>query len=917
MSSHTFNITPRMIHLQAFNWLKQFAKGLIMMQMALDSIEFILGPNFNSDKWMDLTHCVVMEPGCWSDIKKIFMQELGIEKSSSKLHVPPSGVLIMSGAQGSASKVPRSPDPLSVPSVYPLLKDPSVWHLVMDWAQDKIGYCELDEKMWAYGSCYVNEEWKGLIDEVFMQSEPGADNTVSAPLLIQRAMELHGFSHGAQEGMSLHSPPGLQIPTGIFLPPCKNIYIVDFYSASTRVFIVKYIKLKVLPTQGWVQIKKSRYKGNIGYVGESTDSDAIMLVTPHQLPYDPPEESGERARFDVARITDVDVVPILSSSGTEIRHTCGGQQFIHGLLRLPIPVDTLETVELPHPDDIRFHVVAGINLLLHNFGERGTALRYKRGTSEERPGYLPTWIGTSDIEVSKFVVQSYLNEHVLSLGPEGNEHQLPPQLSVDEALPGNIAEVHCGPYVGQRGTIEWIGPNGKIWDKGYNVAVGNIVEVARGPWYPSHGVVKAVDLTKASLDVMHVVDGVQMNVPITFVCKMKEHSDHGLSKFVGHDVWVIAGDKKGSQATLHSLRRILGMLLDGTLLPPQLQYTLRFLHCQSFITPAVQCTVTPLPSPGPSAMCPLDAWSVTPADCILMQTPNYGFNISISFTQVSLGKHIVQTHLTIPAQYLMPANPTGKNQLCLVLKGSQAGRVLMTIMKYYCGQLVPIIMGRHISLTHHMGLIQSYFARVLVTPLNCESDEIPTGEGSPIPCDLTHTVQDQNFMLDPLPKISCTTLPVIQTSPCTMQVTQKHKFHEDQDLAVGPPLKISHGTHSTLLVIPWNHGNDTPIPCDHPVQDFVLDCLLKISCTASLVTQMSMQMHKFHKDQALVVGPLLKISHGTHSASLVPPSNHGNDKMTPTWEGSPMSCDLTGTVQVQVRIPACLSVPILIGHSEA
>ncbi|KAI6017923.1 hypothetical protein EDC04DRAFT_2607922 [Pisolithus marmoratus] len=384
-------------------------------------------------------------------------------------------------------------------------------------------------------------------------------------------------------------------------------------------------------------------------------------------------------------------------------------------------------------------------------------------------------------------------------------------------------------------------------------------------------------------------------------------------------------------------------------------------------------------------MCPSDAWSVTPADRILTQTPNYGFNISISFTQVSLGKRIVQTvcpdwflgsngpalpgcvcitvmghnvgsgiqHLTIPAWYLTPANPTGNNQLCLLLKGSQAGRVLTTITKYYCGQLVVVffvmglfqqwcrgfhvsflivmwwcpsswaVISRHISSTHHMGLIQSYFARVLVTPLNCESDEIPTGEGSPIsgdlthagegspiPCDLTHTVQDQNFMLDPPPKISCTTLPVIQTSPCTMQVTQKHKFWEDQDSAVGPPLKIScgthgndnpipcdhpvqvqdsavgpplkisHGTHGTSLVIPWNCGNDDPIPCDHTILTNYSEKLWVI------------QKHKFHEDQGSALGPPLKISHNTHSTLLVISLNHENGRI-PAGEGRSIPCDLT------------------------
>ncbi|KAI5996396.1 hypothetical protein EDD15DRAFT_2365235 [Pisolithus albus] len=93
-------------------------------------------------------------------------------------------------------------------------------------------------------------------------------------------------------------------------------------------------------------------------------------------------------------------------------------------------------------------------------------------------------------------------------------------------------------------------------DKGYNIAVGDTVEVVRGQWHHSQGTVKAVDLTKASLDFVRPTDGVQITVPITFCRKIKECFDHGLSKFVGRDVWVIAGDKKGTQATLHTIGRM-------------------------------------------------------------------------------------------------------------------------------------------------------------------------------------------------------------------------------------------------------------------------------------------------------------------------------------------------------------------------
>ncbi|KAI6040465.1 hypothetical protein EDC04DRAFT_2602549 [Pisolithus marmoratus] len=136
----------------------------------------------------------------------------------------------------------------------------------------------------------------------------------------------------------------------------------------------------------------------------------------------------------------------------------------------------------------------------------------------------------------------------------------------------------------------------------------------------------------------------------------------------------------------------MGMLLDGTLLPLQLQHSLKSLHSRSFITPVVLHNVTPPPSPGPLDVGPSDVGSVTPTDITEMQTLDYGevpwlfksdfcdfksfhfrFNVSL-VTGHNAG--LAMQHLTIPARYLMPANPTGKNQLCLILKGPQAGRVV-------------------------------------------------------------------------------------------------------------------------------------------------------------------------------------------------------------------------------------------------
>ncbi|KAI6017427.1 hypothetical protein EDC04DRAFT_2943373 [Pisolithus marmoratus] len=866
MTSSKFNITPRMLHLQSFNWFKQFAEGAILMDMALDSIEFTLGSNFDHDEWMDLAYCIVMEPDCWRDIERAFMQKLGIGGSSSELNAPLPDVSPLSGDQESASApVPSGETSGDQESAFtgPLLKDPSAWRLMMDWAQDKFGYGELDDKMRAYGPRYVHEEWKELINEVFMQSDPGAENAIPAPLVVERAMELQGirltadsapapplgpstsdastssqgathrptqkkrrklnasifldidaedegndidegddvddvcedeegngkersihypqqvgpsgkgsflrnidilckrFDPGTQESVAVRSPDRSANPSW-YLPTSSQKHLYSRFLLCARTFAIEYMKSQeleamtlpvatspalrqILPTPNWVRIKKSAYKGDLGNQAKERDSTV-----------------------ELARVADLDLVPILASSGVEIGYSCDGHQFVHGLLRLPLPVDTLELVEVPHPDDIRFHTAAGIdppfveqmlNLFSAQFWRERDIVEVREGDLRGKRGALVNvdWhkrsavvlcdddafecnlrelrraFSTGDtaeviagpikpqkllqVEVSRFVVQSHLQEHILSLSPADNALQSAFLLSGDEALLGDVVRVHRGPFAGQGGIIEWISPDGKVWvsksgkgknkedaltgernpassqimvamdDRGYNVAVGDTVEVARGQWHHSEGI---------------------------FVCKIKERFDHGLSQFVGHDVWIVAGDKKGCQAMLRSLGRMsswvgifgqpiqlknkhiatpTGMLLDGTLLPPQLQRSLKSLHSRSFITPVVLRNVTPPPSPGPLDAGPSDVCSVTPADITETQTLDYGevpwlfksdFCDFKSFHfgfNVSLGKHVVQTgsamqHLTIPARYLMPANPTGKNQLCLILKGPQAGRVV-------------------------------------------------------------------------------------------------------------------------------------------------------------------------------------------------------------------------------------------------
>ena len=132
---------------------------------------------------------------------------------------------------------------------------------------------------------------------------------------------------------------------------------------------------------------------------------------------------------------------------------------------------------------------------------------------------------------------------MLSRNIERIDPLLPASSKDDKVLPGDIVEVCSGPHVGKKGTIEWFNSDGKVWvsltnhvgeggvelmdtgdlytqpalhtitfskEKGYNVAVGDTVEVARGKWYRCQGIVKAVDLVTAHL-VMCSVDGIQVS----------------------------------------------------------------------------------------------------------------------------------------------------------------------------------------------------------------------------------------------------------------------------------------------------------------------------------------------------------------------------------------------------------------------
>ncbi|KAI6041003.1 hypothetical protein EDC04DRAFT_2893571 [Pisolithus marmoratus] len=181
MSNHAFHLTPRMINKEACRLLSQYAMQAISLQHAMDKIQYVLGSDFNEDEWMD--------------VMQLFMERLA-EKESSNATGGCSGVnhAFFTGPAHPSDKATQQwkdhegevgtsgkkvevatgdDDRDGMPSTSgSLLKDLSAWHLMMDWAQDKIGYPNLDNKLRGFGSQYIHEEWRPLISTIFTQSDP-------------------------------------------------------------------------------------------------------------------------------------------------------------------------------------------------------------------------------------------------------------------------------------------------------------------------------------------------------------------------------------------------------------------------------------------------------------------------------------------------------------------------------------------------------------------------------------------------------------------------------------------------------------------------------------------------------------------------------------------------------------------------
>ncbi|KIM65443.1 hypothetical protein SCLCIDRAFT_22646 [Scleroderma citrinum Foug A] len=107
------------------------------------------------------------------------------------------------------------------------------------------------------------------------------------------------------------------------------------------------------------KVKSGIYRNDVGYMLSRDGDQVSILVAPRQRPYD----SGHQKLLfdaDAARLAGYAITLDPSDTRAGVM-SCDGLIYHKGLLRCSLLKKTLEVVELPHPDDLVLHSLAGID----------------------------------------------------------------------------------------------------------------------------------------------------------------------------------------------------------------------------------------------------------------------------------------------------------------------------------------------------------------------------------------------------------------------------------------------------------------------------------------------------------------------------------------------------------------------------
>jgi len=143
------------------------------------------------------------------------------------------------------------------------------------------------------------------------------------------------------------------------MPPSHRSSVRNISCVPTEEVASLYSPCELFTSAFWVRVKCGNYKNDISYVLSQDRDQVDILVTPCERPYD----DGSQKLFDanMARLAGYAVIvdgPSDIHAGVE---SCCGHIYHKGLLRRSFSKKVLEVVEVPHPDDLLLHSLAGID----------------------------------------------------------------------------------------------------------------------------------------------------------------------------------------------------------------------------------------------------------------------------------------------------------------------------------------------------------------------------------------------------------------------------------------------------------------------------------------------------------------------------------------------------------------------------
>ncbi|KAG2120556.1 uncharacterized protein F5147DRAFT_766471 [Suillus discolor] len=379
---------------------------------------------------------------------------------------------------------------------------------------------------------------------------------------------------------------------------------------------VKHLRSK-LPNPGWVRIKYGKYKGDMGYVFDSDQSNGFVtvLIALWDFPYPMP------AIHDIIH------------NGKVMGCSYKGELYYMGLLVKQFHCDRLEIVVSPHADDIRLHMQSGwdtpfvkktLLAFLMQFLRVGDPVKViAGGICSEASTVVSTdhTIGSAHLEITldghqrEIDVQLEDIEHIFRvsdevrvvagpyLGLEGHiiqicddvfhvcqavskeevlisryyldrcplHHAFQASLPMQqrfEPLPesdsievGDHIEVLAGEHWRKCGVVEWFSMGGTmLWFRDMNFTLA--VDDVKYSVVPSRIQVPTTVVRWTKLpDTLEytqergydVRPGDVIDIPIGFVIKVCNASLDSFNKVIGQEVFIVGGEWKGYRATLYSV----------------------------------------------------------------------------------------------------------------------------------------------------------------------------------------------------------------------------------------------------------------------------------------------------------------------------------------------------------------------------